>query len=224
MKLIMENWKRFLKEGIDPGIDPRIQKQIDILMADPELFIQIEELSTTTRFSYKGSDKISGYIDISPPDEKIVASGAECYGAWDIWYTSTITSNMGPLLYEVAIEWASEEPRKGLMSDRTSVTAPAKAVWQKYSDRPDETGVQKLPLDLTPDEAARTGLKQITPRKPEDDCDIYGVKQWKWDPDWQENPLNKVYRKPYPEVTKAILHQNKDKLIYKANKTARWGS
>ena len=215
----MENWKRFLKEGIDPGIDPRIQKQIDILMADPELFIQIEELSTTTRFSYKGSDKISGYIDISPPDEKIVASGAECYGAWDIWYTSTITSNMGPLLYEVAIEWASQKGG-GLMSDRTSVTADAKAVWQKYSDRPDETGVKKLQLDLTPDEADRTGLKQITPRKTEDDCDIYGVKQWKSDPDWQENPLNKVYRKPNPEVMDAI----KKKLIYKANKTARWGS
>ena len=112
------------------------------------------------------------------------------------------------------MEWTSKEPRKGIVSDRSSVSKSAKAVWQKYSDRSEETGVQKLQLDLTKDDASRTGMGQITPEKPEDDCDIYGVRHFSWDFDWQKHPLNKAYRKPNPEVTKEILRQNKNKLIY----------
>ena len=40
MKQLLENWKRFLNEGIDP----RIQKQLDALLALPEdIGILIEE-------------------------------------------------------------------------------------------------------------------------------------------------------------------------------------
>lgn len=66
-------------------------------------------------------------------------------GTYEVFHSDAI-SGFGPMLYDVAIEWATVTG-EGLMSDRESVSADAANVWEKYyNDRDD---VIKIPLPDT---------------------------------------------------------------------------
>ena len=63
-------------------------------------------------------------------------------------------------------------------------------------------------MDLRADEAAKLKLSQHTPDYEPDDCRIhtsapgFGV-PWSIE-DWKDEPINKVYYKPNPEVMRAL--------------------
>jgi len=228
MKLLLENWKRFLNEGIDP----RIQKQLDALLALPEdIGILIEKGPTF------GSDHIMTfqYVQIlgrkplefhrlqrsdatKHKDRKVIKTGIP-HGAVEIWKAgdginsfgqrvgsradmnntcfdgwivlqSGAERGWGPLLYEVALEWASEHGG-GLTSDRGVVSDYALAVWDKYAARSDIT-VKQMDVDHT--EKWMRKYAELTPDIKADDCDqgkAIGLKGDKW----MDTSVSKMFSK-----------------------------
>jgi hypothetical protein len=220
----MEDWRNFLNEGMHP----KIKEQIKIFLEDKNLKIVIynksfdeppspsSNLTDVITFAYirhfgRGTGftpSEEGFVKIKPSE------GGSCLQAWES-VRSNVLGGMGPLLYEVAIEWVSQK-RVGLYADRGSVSADAKKVWEKYLQRSEEEGdISTKQLDLTLNQAKETGLEQHTPDDKKDDCPVYVPKlsklpfikkfnhPWK-KKKWKEDPLNKVYYKPTSEVMDAL--------------------
>jgi len=222
MKKLMENWRRFLNEGIDP----RIQKQLDMLLALPDIaiaisdglgkhirYVRIEDAETQqfSELDYDDSNqhkdrKITktgiphGSVDILKTEED---QEGPCFDGWTV-IGAQAEKGWGPLLYEVAIEYTSQNGG-GLTSDRFSVSQYAQAVWDKYEKRGDVDAQQ---MD-TNHEPGSSGIKvnstmpQLTPDNKSDDCDQARAIS-KDGPDWHKNSTTKMYKKDNPEVMQAL--------------------
>ena len=109
-----------------------------------------------------------------------------CGGAFMV-SNSRAEQGWGPLLYDIAIELATEMGG-GLMADRGSVSGEARAVWDYYlANRGDVTGIQLDDLNNT-----------LTPEE-EDNCsqqvaisDEQGNRMSK---NWKDSPLSKRWTK-----------------------------
>lgn len=109
------------------------------------VFIVIDDISNLS-FEVSMYDSESGQAFGELNARKIMSPKNGCpIGTYEIFYVEAV-SGYGPLLYDIAIEWASSSG-EGLMSDRESVSADARSVWSKYfNDRPD---IIKIPLPET---------------------------------------------------------------------------
>lgn len=117
-----------------------------------------------------------------------------CRGAFEVVWSKSIHSGLGPLLYDVAME-AATLLGGGLMSDRNEVSPEARRVWQTYkSSRGD---VEGLRLDSPENEK--------TPEVEEDNCDVFLAKKDSPE-DWWEarHPLAQVYRIPGAPTIKRL--------------------
>lgn len=110
-------------------------------------------------------------------------------GVW-IVESADATSGWGPMLYEVAIEYASSHG-KGLTSDRQLVSSAAKGVYDFYqNNRP---YVQKVQMDITKRSIEAVfgdedKIKQLTPNDKTDDCDqIASIFYAAGKGDWQDS-------------------------------------
>lgn len=233
MKRILESWRNYLNESSDKVRNPKIQKQIDNLLALPD-FIKIRIRKGIT--GEKGEDFIEiGYHcpkeEVAKIEQELLPHGRKkrlgdvfpvgtieamkahpdydgyCEGAFVI-AGAHASKGWGPLLYEVAIEFASSLD-SGLAPDRTIVSQHAAAVWDKYASRPD---VEDQQLDvhysykgamIDPDE-----YPQLTPDYQADDCiqsSAIGKKGIKW----MDSPLSKVYKKKNTEVIDLLTSLNR---------------
>ena len=130
---------------------------------------------------YYNSTSISGKVAVIKPDHP-------CGDAWEV-ALSHAERGWGPMLYDVAMEWATQNGG-GLVSDRSHVSPSAREVWNYYlSNRGDVQGVQLDDLRNT-----------ITPEE-EDNCEqgsatigrsSSGIPKTL---DFQESPLSKRYTK-----------------------------
>ena len=110
-------------------------------------------------------------------------SDGPCGGAREVT-GSRVKQGWGPMLYDVAMEWASQNGN-GLMSDRMSVSPFAHNVWRYYmSNRGD---VKSDQLDNLDDE--------LTPGVEEDNCSQKIAAGDTNFFDWQDSPLSKKYTK-----------------------------
>jgi len=235
VKLILENWRRYLNEGIDP----RIQKQIDNMMQFRNFGITIKRTSSKTvevrygqlsgkwakhGMSVPGSKQPTGVVTIEKVKPKV---DGECLGGWVV-SLSRATDGWGPLLYEVAIEWASQNGG-GLMADRDTVSDDAAAVWSKYAARGGDIQVKQMDIshgkeksgikrygpeediflrgDTKPTKKrtiSADDIPQLTPDNPEDDCNQnQAIKVGDVD-GWMKTPHSKIYKKDTDEVIKAL--------------------
>lgn len=115
----------------DPGASPETKRTID-----PE-----------------GTEPV-GRISITLPRRH--PKEPPCGGTWKVNLTDQARRSWGPLLYQLAIEFATLNGGMGLMSDRSTVSAEAEAVWQKFLQGASD-GVQAIQMDsewntLTPDQ------------------------------------------------------------------------
>ena len=155
------------------------------------VFVEIIEQGEHTKFRYvmKNSDdgryyrstSIDGKVAIIKPDHP-------CGDAWEV-ALSTATQGWGPMLYDVAMEWATQNGG-GLVSDRSHVSPSAREVWNYYlSNRGDVQSVQLDDLRNT-----------ITPEE-EDNCEQHSSTVGRSSAgmpktiDFQESPLSKRYTK-----------------------------
>ena len=143
----------------------------------------------TTRPAYKSIDDVYGYIDI---DSLKVEELGPCNGAYKIGYANA-GSGWGPMLYDLAMEWATSNGG-GLIADRWTVSQSARKVWDYYlNNRSDVVAIQ---LD--------DRNNRLTPED-EDNCDQTVID----DVDWPDSPLSKVYRKPDDSTTRELTRLGK---------------
>ena len=195
----MENWRRFLTESIDS----RIERMIDEL-EDVEFKIAIDKTSMGQSVWYDIMILDEFDVDLPGNNVRIKSNGAnefgECLYGSNAWYVSSAASDegVGPLLYDVAIELASQMGG-GLMSGRYQVSQDAAAVWDKYDERGDVDSKQ-LDIEL----AFRSNphaLAQLTPDDYTDDCIQdsavhYGEYTGAEDPwSWSDRSLSRIFRK-----------------------------
>ena len=131
---------------------------------------------------YYNSTSISGKVAVIKPDHP-------CGDAWEV-ALSHAERGWGPMLYDVAIEWATQNGG-GLVSDRRHVSPSARGVWNYYLlNRGDVQSVQLDDLQNT-----------ITPEE-EDNCEQHASTVGRSSAgmpkvvDFQESPLSKRYTKP----------------------------
>lgn len=114
-------------------------------------YVMIQPVSGMVIISYtdpEGQDLVQwkkhpvyGSISIEPGSNR-------CEGAWGVTGSSA-RKGWGPLLYDVAIEWATLNGA-GLMSDRAMVSKLARAVWQKYLTARPDVDAEELPDVCSP--------------------------------------------------------------------------
>ena len=212
MKKLMTEWREFLKEGLDP----RIQKQLNALLERENLgivlsvfadgdgaevrYVKIEDYENEQFSELKDGAAVYGGVEISRALED---EQGPCFDG-HLVIGSRAERGWGPLLYEVALEWSSQNGG-GLMPDRFSVSDYALAVWAKYEKRSDVKpsqmdvahgldGISSRTLDYFP---------QLPPDKKEDDCD-QTVPIGRRSTDWPKSPLSKIYSKSSADTIKAL--------------------
>ena len=233
MKLIMENWRKFLNEGIDP----RIKNQLDKILAIDKNGLKAGVVITDDdtfgiAFRYCFIKPDGSWIDIEHDDaeqylgRKVVQTGipygevqirqaswhGNCFEGFEV-FASGATRGFGPLLYEVALEYASQKGG-GLMADRNSVSDYALNVWSNYEMRGSPVKNKQLDIDLdkTKIPAELGGEIDNLTATPEDDCNQSKTIR-DFGTDWNKSPLSKIYIKKSSDVMKALG----DRLIYDGN-------
>jgi len=146
-------------------------------------------------------------------------SAGPCDGAWIIIQTSTYSGapkGFGPLLYDIAMEYATKFGN-GLAPDRGTVSDDALKVWDKYmNERDDVTWVQLDDYDHPNGPWATKNPKVLA-------CKNFGIKKrvfknlkefekaiaQKNEQEYRKaflaSPLTKVYRKPVPSRIRSLL-------------------
>ena len=158
-----------------------------------DVFVQILDKGDHAVFRYVVENPDNGtYINSTAPvggKVAIMKPDHPCGGAWEV-ALSTASQGWGPMLYDVAMEWATQNGG-GLVSDRSHVSPSARGVWDYYlSNRGDVQSAQLDDLQNT-----------ITPEE-EDNCEQHSSTVGRSSAgmpkvvDFQESPLSKRYTKP----------------------------
>ena len=142
---------------------------------------ETQHIGKAAHISDEHGDLIFGKIVIVELGARTKDYG-ECAGAMKVDVSRT-AEGWGPLLYDVAIEYATMNAN-GLIPDRRSVSMAANHVWKYYMrNRKDVTAYQ---LD--------DPYNRLTPED-EDNCDQEVAMEDEDAYDWQESPLSKRYTK-----------------------------
>ena len=141
------------------------------------------------------------YGSISIYDIQSDPDYGNCGGAMMVG-RSNAASGWGPLLYDVAIEWATQNAG-GLIADRAVVSVDAQRVWSYYERNRDDVAAHQL------DDLNNT----LTPED-EDNCDqgigrstVTGMYDT-----WQDSQLSKRYTKP-PTTMDALKKAGKLEIL-----------
>ena len=128
-----------------------------------------------------GPNGIYGTVSIMKLQE-----GSNCGGAWGIIGFSEAAHGYGPLLYDIAIEYASKYGT-GLVSDRGSVSDDAQGVWGYYNSgkRSDVVSFQCDDMGNTLTDDPIDNMEQSVARST-----ITGLYNT-----WVDSPLSKRYSK-----------------------------
>ena len=131
----------------------------------------------------------------------------ESNSTWYVTLTQNTTSGMGPLLYEVLMEYINSRKNAALKPDCSSVSDAARSVWQKFDKRAD---IKKIQLDVdnsTVNLFNRRGenIEQITPDNIEDDTKQNSAIYDKGYEDWPSSSLSRAYRKDNTDLIDNLL-------------------
>ena len=199
MKLLLENWRKYLLTEAAMTVDDLMNFKDDLYL-DLEMYILARKNHEGgTELSYASIDShgepymlgndalVRGEVEIVLGRSLGFDDIGPCDGAYQVKW-STATEGWGPLLYDVAIEYATMRGN-GLIADRQMVTDDARAVWDYYLGQRgdvDNHQLDDLKNTLTPIEV--------------DNCDQY-VANVGGKYDWEENSLSKRYTKAPTTIT-----------------------
>ena len=199
MNLLREYIRELLKEAAKGPAD--LPGRLVVLVEEEDDYATISYAKpikkTGSGFQYGASKRPAGMIAIYKQSD----SGEEgpCGGAWTI-SIARATSGWGPMLYDVAMEYATENGG-GLTPDRGSVSGDAQNVWNYYFNNRGD--VQSHQLDLQDREVeyyTDLRLSKLTPDIEEDDClQSQAIRAYK--DKWDQAPLSKRYTKPPSTMT-----------------------
>jgi len=174
------------------GADPRIVRMIEAL--PPGVNIAIKERGNDHIVSYVGSGEVKGHVAMrhapTEMDQGSFTIGGDCSDAFVVYASKVAPRGFGPLLYEVALEYASKHGG-GLTSDRGVVSDYARNVWNTYAMRDDVDDEQ---LDIEKQQADEEFLSQLTPNDESDDC-LQNAALRTHGKNWDRSPLSRIYIK-----------------------------
>jgi len=133
-------------------------------------------------------DGIGGQIDIYPTGDRNPMGDfglGECGEAWMVGGAAA-SHGWGPLLYDVAIEWATKNGG-GLISDRGSVSDDAQGVWNYYMNSRGDVTAHQL------DDLANTRTPTEDDNCQQDIARSTVTGQYSF---WWDSALSKRYTKP----------------------------
>ena len=186
MKQLFENWRKYLTEEellTEAAFEP------EDLPEDIAVVLEADDTGASIYLARQGaggwealsSGKVYGEVDINPATE---TRGFACGGAWVV-HNSMAASGWGPMLYDIAIEYATIAAG-GLTSDRFDVSPEAEKIWKHYfENRPDVQAHQ-----LEDKKFIKTGDGEYAVKMHPDGCP-----QDVAEPDWEDSPLSKRYTK-----------------------------
>ena len=186
MKLLREYIRSLLTET---AMGPKDLEAIDnamIIITDWGSSAKIRYFDTTQTV---GSDVPLGHVEIGEIIDPEMWNMGPCAGAWQV-QGANADHGWGPLLYDVAIEFATMRAN-GLVPDRREVSFEARNVWKYYlSNRSD---VKSHQLD---------NLKNQLTKTEKDNCNQeeagykYGKEEYMTSKaKWWKSPLSKRYTK-----------------------------
>ena len=137
---------------------------------------------------------------------------------------------MGPLLYEVLIEYIGLRKNAALKPDSGSVSAAARAVWEKFDNRSD---IRKIQLDVDSNTVSYTRrygeiINQITPDNVIDDTRQNSAIHDKGTENWHVSSLSRAYRKDNTDLiddlkSRGLIEMPKAPKIFKSKLGGAWG-
>ena len=177
----------------------------------------IEEIPLHGFIHIMSTNKILSSEYDDPSIEAPGKAAGESNSTWYIRKTSDSTRGMGPLLYEVAIEFVSNYLDAGIKPDPDSVSKSAITVWENYLNR---TDVIKGQLDINPDDIpyyykymkddnvydVNMEIKNLTDQTSDDTSQFSAVNHMGYH--WHESVLSKTYRKDNQEIIKELEKLN----------------
>ena len=179
MTLLREYIRELLTEGA---------KNLDDLETE-DLYIYINSWPDgfMIELGDESSPAVTGEIAVEKPGPRQARELGPCGGAMMVSHSSA-TQGWGPLLYDLAMELATERAG-GLIADRGSVSDEARAVWDYYlANRGDTTGIQldDLKNTLTPEDGdnCSQSVSRLSPGE-----------MLAFDNDWENSPLSKRWTK-----------------------------
>ena len=205
-KSILNEWNTYL---INESTSERVKRMIDELSNLNAKIIIKEKDKDSIVIKYNRNDpfdsstslygsidcKSSKGIGLGKADTKGIGQG-EVNSTWYVTLTSRTTDGMGPLLYEVLIEYISSRKNAALKPDAGSVSDEARAVWEKFDNRSD---IKKIQLDVDSTSITsyrrRVDINQLTPDNVKDDTKQYSAIQDKGPGNWDSSSLSRAYRK-----------------------------
>ena len=176
MKLLIENWRKYLTEAAATieNLPDDVKIKID---KTSENYYSIKYVDSAGNDIWEedtdGNNIPYGTITITKHSD----SGA-CGDAWHV-YGSGAKKGWGPLLYDLAIELATLNGG-GLIADRRDISPDAKKVWNYYSTNRNDVKAHQL------DDLNNT----LTPPN-DDNCNQNVAGK-----DFKNSPLSKRYTKP----------------------------
>ncbi|MEO2158148.1 MAG: hypothetical protein ABGX31_02310 [bacterium] len=198
MKLLMEQWRNFLTEGMRTPDDLPEGYAIEVYKEQGGLIYFIYTKDDNRQWDGSGSEggAPSGYVAVTSAK---VQNYGDCLNGYYV-KAADAASGWGPMLYDLAMEWATHKGG-GLTADRGSVSKQAHAVWKYYDEnRPD---IESAQLDIVPHRM----LKQLTPDDPSDDCGQHTSIVWTDynKGEWYDAPTSRLFRaKGSPTMEKLL--------------------
>jgi len=203
MKLLLESWRNYITEKMKTSAD-----------LPDHVYVGIKEDGNQVVFYYSDSygkeidfhDEYSGIIAIEKAEGHNMPGRqgvGNCDGAWII-AGAEANRGWGPLLYDVAMEWATINGN-GLTPDRYEVSAAARRVWDYYlNNRSDVKNSQLDDMQNTLTEPEEDNCNQYSAGRDADKVSgvatlhsLLGGEEEKprEDSDWKNSPLSKRYTK-----------------------------
>ena len=232
-KSLLKEWSAFL---LNESSAERVKQMIDHLEKFGSKIIISEKDENSITIEYKlTSDRLlhgsincrsSKGVGLDAAETKGIGQG-EVNPTWYVTLTRATTDGMGPLLYEVLIEYISSRKNAALKPDFGSVSDEARSVWEKFDDRHD---IEKIQLDvdnytLRRNQIRGGNIEQLTPNNSKDDTKQTSAIHDKGTDDWSSSALSRAYKK---DSTPLITILEKRELIdmpkvFKSKKGSAWG-
>ena len=216
MNLLREYVREFLAEAARTVEDLPSEDAVVVIeeRADSFLVYYGREKTPTLRARSKGEGMLGsifkmdlGSVLVVNPQSRETPYGP-CGGAWMV-ASASAKSKWGPMLYDVAMEWATQK-YNGLISDRKTVSHDARNIWDYYLSKRGDVKAQQL------DNKAN----ELTPSNVHDDCmqrvitrptQAYGPTN-EPEANWVNHSLSKRYTKSPSTINQL---KSTDKLVIK---------
>ena len=203
MKLLLENWRKYLLTEGAKTIEDLLSLKDEEFGEDLKVYVRMSNNAYPggVNFSYASidvdgevydlgyDDAIMGVVEIVPASHAEEEGRGPCDGAYQVKW-ATATDGWGPLLYDVAMEYATKYGN-GIIADREEVSWEARPVWDYYlynrKKDVDNHQLDDLHNTLTPEIEVDNCDQKVAgfhPRVPREDR-----------PPWPDSALSKRYTK-----------------------------